>query len=147
MYVLAKIIIKTQYYHVINIVLKPKNMRQTIIQQTCQHLKITWSNDFFQNTYISIMRSYVTGLRRFVAGCYWVVGGGGGGETGVPWHLIFFLGGLISDISDFLGGLISEIWSHSTPPPPPPEFQLRRGWTCWRGAKILLEMMYWAVCE
>ena len=36
--------------------------------QTCQHLKITWSNDFFR-THISITRSYVTG-HDSVAGCY-----------------------------------------------------------------------------
>ena len=51
--------------------------------QTCQHLKITWSNEFFQNTHISITRSYVTG-HDSVAGCYRLgeaersEGGGGG---------------------------------------------------------------------
>ena len=135
---------------------------------------------FFQNTYISITRSYVTGLRRFggtlisdiwfFRGCdiwYLIFFG--------VWHLIFFkpdiwflwtrdiwyliFWGVWYLIFDFLGDLISD--RIPAPPPPPqsggscplpiPIAERLDIFICWRGGggegKILLEMMYWAVCE
>ena len=82
--------------------------RDLQLVQTCQHLKITWSNDLFQNTFISMTRSYATGCdassqaRVLLSGGGggWGAGGGGGVKPGVPWYPIF----------DFLRGVISDIW-------------------------------------